>query len=73
MLPKFRKIWGPQEERISGGRRENLVKIGCDCFWQEQRRLPKFRKFWGPQVERTSGGRGENLVKIGCDCYDVYL
>ena len=29
---KFRKFWGPQGERISGGRRENLVKIGCDCF-----------------------------------------
>ena len=51
MLPKFRKIWGPQEERISGGRRENLVKIGFDCFWQEQRGLPKFRKF-GAHKER---------------------
>ena len=32
-LPKFRKFWGPQGERISGQRRENLVKIGCGCFW----------------------------------------
>ena len=35
-LPKFRKFWDPQGERISGGRRENLVKIGCGCFWQKQ-------------------------------------
>ena len=29
---KFRKFWGPQGERISGGRRENLVKIVSGVF-----------------------------------------
>ena len=32
---KFRKFWGPQGERISGGRRENLVKIGFGCFQKQ--------------------------------------
>ena len=30
MVAKFRKFLG--QERIGGGRRENLVKIDCVCF-----------------------------------------